>query len=434
MRGANYKEKHMSQTEKALFKIEIARLRKKGVIEPVKGNEAVGFVSSIFLREKKNNKHRLILNLKPFNKNVVQRHFKMDTLKTAINLVKKNCFMASVDLSDAYYSVPIALTDQKYLLFQFEGTRYKFMCLPNGLCAAPRIFTKIMKPILSALRKKGHQLMNYLDDIFIVGETEEECRSAVLDTIELLQNLGFTIHPEKSQLIPSQEIEFLGFILNSKSFDVKLTSEKVNKIEKRILTLLKNKNSIRDIAQILGSFEAALPAIPYGRLHMFYLTKAKNEALKKSKGCYESDFCIYNDCVQELKWWTQNLKNSKSIRQPLPKNLIYSDACPNGWGAAFKQDSTGGHWSERESKIHINLLEMTAAIFALKIYAKQFFDTSIHLKVDNTATLAWINKQTGPNLPIFLLVKEFWEFCIRKRLWVQASYIKSKRNKIADKE
>ena len=39
MRGANYKEKHMSQTENALFKIEIARLMKKGVIEPGKGNE-----------------------------------------------------------------------------------------------------------------------------------------------------------------------------------------------------------------------------------------------------------------------------------------------------------------------------------------------------------------------------------------------------------
>ena len=66
----------------------------------------------------------------------------MDTLKTALNLVKKNCFMASIEFPDAYYSVPIALTDQKYLLFQFEGIRYKFVCLPNGLCAAPIIFTE----------------------------------------------------------------------------------------------------------------------------------------------------------------------------------------------------------------------------------------------------------------------------------------------------
>ena len=76
------------------------------------------------------------------------------------------------------------------------------------LDAASSIFTKIMKPILSALRKKGHQLMNYLDDIFIVGETEEECRSAVFDTIKLLQNLKFTIHPETNRILNSDKITY----------------------------------------------------------------------------------------------------------------------------------------------------------------------------------------------------------------------------------
>ena len=39
----------------------------RGVIKPVSDTEN-GFVSSIFLREKKENKHRLILNLKEFKK------------------------------------------------------------------------------------------------------------------------------------------------------------------------------------------------------------------------------------------------------------------------------------------------------------------------------------------------------------------------------
>ena len=40
----------------------------------------------------------------------------MDNLKTALNMMRQNCFMASIDLSDGYYSAPVALTDQKYLL------------------------------------------------------------------------------------------------------------------------------------------------------------------------------------------------------------------------------------------------------------------------------------------------------------------------------
>ena len=90
-------------------------------------------VSSIFLREKINNQHRLILNLNNFNKHVTHRHFKMDTLNTALGMVRKNCYMASIDLTDAYYSVPVATVGQKYLMFQFEGISYNLVCLPNGL-------------------------------------------------------------------------------------------------------------------------------------------------------------------------------------------------------------------------------------------------------------------------------------------------------------
>ena len=66
--------------------------------------------------------------------------------------------MASVSLTDAYYSVLVATVEQKYL-FQFEGIRYKYACLSNGLSPVPRIFTKLMKPLFF-LTKTGHQVMN----------------------------------------------------------------------------------------------------------------------------------------------------------------------------------------------------------------------------------------------------------------------------------
>ena len=41
--------------------------------------------------------------------------------------------MASIDLTDAYYSVPIENFPQILLSFQFQGKFYKYACLPNGL-------------------------------------------------------------------------------------------------------------------------------------------------------------------------------------------------------------------------------------------------------------------------------------------------------------
>ena len=79
----------------------------------------------------------------------------MDTLYTIIKLVEKDCFMASIDLKDAYYSVPIAASYRKYLKFSWKGSLYQFTCLPKGLSCGPRKFTKLLKPALSDLHFKG---------------------------------------------------------------------------------------------------------------------------------------------------------------------------------------------------------------------------------------------------------------------------------------
>lgn len=69
----------------------------------------------------------MILNLKQLNEFVSYYHFKMDTIQTALKLMRPGCFMASVDLKDAYYSVPIALEDRKYLKFEWQGSYFQYI-------------------------------------------------------------------------------------------------------------------------------------------------------------------------------------------------------------------------------------------------------------------------------------------------------------------
>ena len=61
----------------------------------------------------------MILNLKDLNLDVEYHHFKMDTVKSVIKMMKPNCFTASIDIKDVYYTVPIAESDQKFLKFQW---------------------------------------------------------------------------------------------------------------------------------------------------------------------------------------------------------------------------------------------------------------------------------------------------------------------------
>jgi hypothetical protein len=94
-------------------------LAKEIIVQSV--HEQGEFISPIFLRPKPDGSHRMILNLKDLNKNVLYRHFKMDSIWTAIGLMKPDCYMTSVDLKDAYYSVRVSPQHQKYLKFMFNG-------------------------------------------------------------------------------------------------------------------------------------------------------------------------------------------------------------------------------------------------------------------------------------------------------------------------
>ena len=103
----------------------------------------------------------------------------MDTLQVALRLTQPQCFWASIDLKEAYYSVPVGNSSRKYLRFLYKDCLFQYTYLPNGLASAPRIFTKILKPVLSELRKKGISCLIYIDDFLIQASTKEECLYAV---------------------------------------------------------------------------------------------------------------------------------------------------------------------------------------------------------------------------------------------------------------
>ena len=187
-------------------------------------HESTEFISPVFLREKKNGSFRMILNWKEFNRFIVYHHFKMDNIESCVHLMKPGCFMASIDLSDAYFSVPVDRSHQKYLKFLWKGKLYQFTCLAQGLACAPRVFTKVLKPVYAYLRLKGHVSSGYLDDSFLEGDTSEACSSNVQDTLTLLGDLGFCPNLDKSVVQPTKVLEHLGFVLNSFDMSVSIVS------------------------------------------------------------------------------------------------------------------------------------------------------------------------------------------------------------------
>ena len=120
------------------------------------------------------------------NQYVKYYHFKMTTLEFILDLVTPNCYMASIDLKDAYFAIHIAVDHRNYLCFISDGKLYQFCCLPFGLTSAPRIFTKILKPPMSILRDMGHQSSAYIDNIWMVIKIYKEILTNVSQYISFV--------------------------------------------------------------------------------------------------------------------------------------------------------------------------------------------------------------------------------------------------------
>lgn len=84
---------------------------------------------------------------------------------------------------------------------------------------------------MNALRNLGLRTIKYTDDILILAKSETLAKQHTARLVYLLENLGFVISYPKSQLIPSQELEFLGFVIHSNTMELKLPGENIKKIQ-----------------------------------------------------------------------------------------------------------------------------------------------------------------------------------------------------------
>ena len=90
--------------EKSIINLEINSLLKKGVITKCQKGED-DFISTVFIRKKMDGTFRTILKLKYLNEFVEYKHFKMKSLEDVFKIIKKDVWMASVDLKDAFFTI-----------------------------------------------------------------------------------------------------------------------------------------------------------------------------------------------------------------------------------------------------------------------------------------------------------------------------------------
>eukprot|EP00079_Xenopus_tropicalis_P032144 XP_017945915.1 PREDICTED: uncharacterized protein LOC101734340 [Xenopus tropicalis] len=375
----------------------VEELIQSNVVIPVPpDHQFTGFYSNLFVVPKKNGTFRPVLDLKRLNKWIIYRRFKMESVRSVIRAMEPGEFLTSLDMKDAYLHVPIFPPHQAYLRFAFQGQHFQFTALPFGLSSAPRIFTKIMATMAAHLRVQGVCITPYLDDLLVKARSKHQAERDLEKTMQTLQEFGWTINRQKSSLVPSQRMPFLGFLFDTLQGKVLLPEEKTHRLISSVQDLqTTHKPSIRHCMKVLGMMVSSTEAVRFAQFHIRPLQRNIISEWKRHE-CLSHRINLDVRAWRSLEWWTMpaHLSQGRSIEEPTWQ-VITTDASLSGWGATFQTQIAQGLWSESEKKLPINILEIRAIFQAVLHWENQLTDRDIRIQSDNATAVAYLNRQGG---------------------------------------
>ena len=152
--------------------------------------------------------------LSHLNEFVLQTPFKMETVASVLLSVREGDFLASIDLKDAYFQIPVHQSSRTLLRFLSGGTVYQFKALCFGLSTAPQVFTRVFAAVSAWAHSHGIRLLGYMDDWLVLASLEVEAKRNVQDLLSLCHSLRIVIN-EKSDLVPSQTANYLGMTIDT---------------------------------------------------------------------------------------------------------------------------------------------------------------------------------------------------------------------------
>ena len=174
--------------------------------------------------------------------------------------------------------------------------------------------------------------------------------------------------------------------------------------------------------------------VPEGRLHMRPFQFHLKEHWRYPQSL--DNLLPWTEAIAaHLDWW-QNPSNVMKGADLHPKDhsiQLFTDASNEGWGAHLDQNSTKGLWSDREKRLHINVLELKAVSLALRDFKDQCQNQTVLVATDNSTVVAYINKQGGTHsAEMCALLWKIMTWCHHYHITLKARHIPGCLNVMVD--
>lgn len=194
---------------------ELDKMLALGVVVPSKSPVA----SAIVPVEKPDGSVRLCLDSRLLNAITVKDKFPVPNVGHILARIQKTRYLSSVDLSKAFWQVPLSntrlkgqfATAQELTAFIVPGRGlFHFKVMPFGLVNSAATQCRLMALVL------GHDLephvFCYMDDIILLGRDADHMVGLISEVARRLRAANLAINMDKCQFFVS-EMKFLGFVL-----------------------------------------------------------------------------------------------------------------------------------------------------------------------------------------------------------------------------
>ena len=233
-----------------------------------------------------------------------------------VNNAGKGAFIFLIDAQDAYYRVPIAADDWKYMGIRWAKKLWVFQSLQMGCSSSPRIYTMfadaveyicVNKNAKLFFRNGLQQLRHYIDDFFGAHPTEKGAKAMFKIVFNTFDELGVPTREDKCSE-PATKQKILGWVYDTILRVVGIPDDKRELLISIIEKLCKRPRSDRkSMEQLIGRIQCVSLIVFPGKAFVRRL----EAALHLLKFRYNTPFELSDFVMEDLKWWLNILKQPK---------------------------------------------------------------------------------------------------------------------------
>ena len=195
----------MQEEQKKVIQKEMDRLEHLGIIH--KG--LTGYSSPVVLVNRKNqNLYRVCSDFRILNEKLLKINQAFLLVQDCIEqLARSKCdYMSIIDLRDAFHTLRLAKTSQKYcgITPYYGSPTYHYLCMGMGMSVSPQIWQQFIDLVFQDDIIKRKQNFDVIMDDTFIHSTKEEHMYDLMDLFKVLCKCRLKISPHKCQFFKNK--------------------------------------------------------------------------------------------------------------------------------------------------------------------------------------------------------------------------------------